>query len=132
MMEFLADSLNISNDAFLWILLIGGVVGLILVVVVITIFYFPLRLLFRNLLSRKPESQAVNKTYESQAVNKTYESQAVNKTSAADQSSKEKKSGLTNILRQGLLTLVIAFGVLISLPFLIFFGLKFLVALIML
>ena len=86
MMEFLADSLNISNDAFLWILLIGGVVGLILVVVVITIFYFPLRLLFRNLLSRKPESQAVNKAYESQAVNKT---------SAADQSSKEKKSGLT-------------------------------------
>jgi hypothetical protein len=123
MMEFLADSLNISNDAFLWILLIGGVVGLILVVVVITIFYFPLRLLFRNLLSRKPESQAVNKAYESQAVNKT---------SAADQSSKEKKSGLTNILRQGLLTLVVAFGVLISLPFLIFFGLKFLVALIML
>ena len=113
-MEFLADSLNISNDAFLWILLIGGVVGLMLVVVVITIFYLPLRLLFRNLLLRKPESQAVNKT------------------SAADQSSKEKKSGLTNILRQGLLTLVVAFGVLISLPFLIFFGLKFLVTLIML
>ena len=84
MMEFLADSLNISNDAFLWILLIGGVVGLILVVVVITIFYLPFRLLFRNLLSRKPESQAVNKT------------------STADQSSKEQKSGLTNILRQGL------------------------------
>ena len=116
MMELLADSLNFSNDAFLWILLIGGVVGLILVVlvvVVITIFYLPLRLLFRNLLSRKPESQAVNKT------------------SAADQSSKEQKSGLTNILRQGLLTLVVAFGVLISIPFLIFFGLKFLVALIM-
>ena len=122
MMELLADSLNLSNDAFLWILLIGGVVGLILVVVVITILYLPLRLLFRNLLSRKPESQAVNKTSESQAVNKT---------SAADLSSKEQKSGLTNILRLGLLTLVVAFGVLISLPFLIHFGLNFLVALIM-
>ena len=113
-MEFLADSLNFSNEAFLWILLIGGVAGLILVGVVITIFYLPLRLFFRNLFSRAPENQAVNKI------------------SDADQSSKGQKSGLTNILRQGLLTLVVAFGVLISLPFLIFFGLKFLVALIML
>ena len=111
-MEFLADSLNSSDEAFRWILLIGCVVGLAVSIVAITIFYLPLRLLFRNLLSRKPESQAVNKT------------------SVADQSSKGQKSWLINILRQGSLMLFVAFGVLISLPFLIFFGLKFLVALI--
>jgi hypothetical protein len=111
--EFLADSLYFSDEAIAWILLLGGVVGLTVSVVAITIFYLPLRLFFRKLLSREPKSQAVNKT------------------SAADQSNKEPKSWLINILRQGSWMLFVAFGVIISLPFLIFYGLKLLVALIM-
>ncbi|MBG28920.1 MAG: hypothetical protein CMI31_02805 [Opitutae bacterium] len=113
-MEFIADSLNFSNEALLWILLIGGFVGLILVVAVIGFFYLPLRLFLRNLLSRGGEASAGNEA------------------SASEVLIKEKKSEPINIFKRGSWILLLAFGVLISLPFLIYLGLKFLVTLIML